>query len=114
MMRDRNFRNTETLPIRERGQIAMKFSINLQAFRHFLAISFQAAIKIVQTNSAEKAGDRIEKFAWPSLAHRIVTLLFPTADKIIALRELGYKVGKFARVVLQIGIHCNNDSVLRF
>ena len=82
------------------------FAVNFDAFDHFIAVGFQAAVEVVQADTRSGASTEVEEFARQGFAQRIVALLFPTAHQVVALeRDHAVELRNFVGRVLQVCVH---------
>ena len=89
------------------GTNGMEIAIELQiAVRNHLApISFEAIVDIVQMHTRQFAHHTVENTRWKGLRDGVEARIFPAGDQIVALIQLGEKVGNLCGIILQVPVH---------
>src|SRR5215217_9787454 len=94
-----------------RGE-TMQLTIQPDAAHDVRAVELESAVEIVQRHTRDGANRGIEEATGKGLPERILTPLLPARHQIETLVELGQKARNFHRVVLEIGVH-REDQISR-
>ena len=82
-----NFADAVAFHVGEHRDVAMEFAENAHVFDDFVAIGFEAAIKVVDADARDATGDPVEKFGGQGFAQGVEAFFFPAGDEVIALVE---------------------------
>src|SRR5690606_13088471 len=105
----------ESRPLREYGNVAMHFAVNLNTLHHLVSVGLESAVEVVQFYSGNSSCYSIETFRGKVFgACVVVAFLLPSTHEIIAF---GYnnasQFGEFIATILQVGIHGDNNLAFR-
>ena len=85
VMPHRYFRDAKAVPVRDNRQVAVHLTVDAYVLHHLTAIGFQAAVKIMQPDAAEKRGEKIVYFRSKPFSERIAPYLFPPRHQVVSL-----------------------------
>lgn len=74
---DRHFGNAKALPMQQDWDEPMQLAIQGERLQSFAAIGLEAAVKIVQTHTAEAANHTVKYFGWQGLVDRVMADMLP-------------------------------------
>ena len=112
MMANRKLADTEAFGMGQHRGEPVQFTIKADAAHDISAIDLESAVEVVQRHAGDRADRGVEEPAGKGLPQWILTTLLPARDQIETLVELGQKAGNFRRVVLEIGVH-REDEITR-
>jgi hypothetical protein len=87
----------------------MPLAVKSDFVQDFAAVTFHSAVVIVQFHAGHKTDHSVEDVGGKNFVPGIVAALLPTADDIETGLQLPEKVGNLLRIILQVGIECENN-----
>ena len=103
-MIDRQLAHAETAGGGQHRHEAVQFAVQPHLGEHLAAITFHAAVVVVQTDAGEPADQPVEDARGQHLVPGIVAHLLPAADDVAVSFHRGQEPRDLARVVLQVGV----------
>src|SRR5262245_57056609 len=110
---DRDLADPKPLGMRKRRNEAVQLSVEIQRLGNLASIDFEAAVEVPHLEPGDRRGDRVEDPGLHSLEERVLALLFPAADEVVALVEPVQHARNIVRVVLQIRVEGEDDFATR-
>ena len=94
-----------------RGEDGMKaeLAVDPHAAQDLGLVRLQAAVHVMEADPGDDRGRPVEHAREQSPRPRIVPPRLPARDEIEALVELGEELRDFGRVVLEVGVHGDDD-----
>ena len=89
MVLDGYFTDAISFHVGEYGDVAVEFAEYAYVFCDFVAIDFEAAVKVVYVNPRYKARDPVEEFGGQGFAQWVKALFLPSRDEVIAFFDFG-------------------------
>ena len=104
-----DFGDFESLHSGESRNHSVQFTEESDVLGDFPAVAFETAVVVVKVNAAEVAEHAVEDAAWQNFVPWVVTNFFPSADQVITFLNLGDESRDFVSVVLQVGVHREDE-----
>ena len=90
----------------------MEFAEQANRLGDFAAIALEPTVVIVQLDAAEATEHAIEDAAGQHFVPRVMANGFPTADQVVAFVDLFQEPRNLVGIVLQVGVHREDDVAL--
>src|SRR5262249_53004023 len=98
---------------RQHRDKAVQLAIKSNLTENSGAVTFHAAVVIVQSHASEPTYYPIEDSTWPNFVPWIVPHSLPAADHVETGVQCRQKTRNFARIILQIAVERDNDLAAR-
>ena len=95
--------------MRQHRHVAMQLAIQLDGIENLAPVGLETAVEVVKPHAADARRHRVEQARGQRLGKRIVAVLLPARDQVMAGVERLEEAGDFVRVILQVGIHRDDD-----
>ena len=113
MMVDGDFADPVAAPVKQDRNEPVKFAIEREAFESFRAVGLEAAVEIVELDAAQAADHQIEDPRGQGFVDGIVADAFPAGNHVAALMQLCDESRDLLRIVLQVGVHRDDEFAAR-
>src|SRR5829696_8985352 len=111
-MPDWKLAHPEAFGMSEHRGEPVQLSVQPDGAHDVSAVDLEPAVEIVKGQTGDRANGRVEDAAGHGLPQGILTPLLPTRHQIESFVELGQKTRDFRGIVLEIGIH-GEDNLTR-
>src|SRR5262245_31804786 len=112
-MCDGNLGDAEAALMREDGDEAMQLAVELDVVEQLAAVRLEAAVDVVQLDASGRADHAVEDARRKRLGPRVQARILPPGNEIVAFVELLEEAPDLRRIVLQIGVHREDDLATR-
>ena len=103
----------KSLHLSQNRHVAVHFALNLHGLCHLEAVGLESAVEVVQVDSAHFARSPVEQLGGQGLRQRVVALLLPSANQVVALfANHAHEVRNLVGAVLQVGVHGDDHVAL--
>ena len=101
-----HLRDADAHPRGERGDEAVHLAVEADAAQHLAAVGLQGAAVVVQAHVGDLADQPVGGPARDAARQpRVLAVLAPAADHVVAFVNLREQQGDFAGIVLQVAVH---------
>src|SRR3954447_525665 len=104
--------HAEAEMMREHRDEAMALAVELDVLEHFGAVRLKPAVHVVELHTGRYTSRAVVDLRDEAPHEWVLPVALPTGHEVIALVELREQIGNLGCVVLEIGVHRDDDVAL--